>query len=224
MPIVESASLAVEVAKWSYELYKLIRAYVGYAFSPDGFRTISSLSTLEFSFQGNTQIAHYVQDREIIFTRPGNLPAFLYATSGQDSIDSLFVENMPVAYKVSPKIGSEPVMILPAKAVEYPKNFRLSTAMVAHSANGYISATETQNLTIKRWVGKSSIAVIFPEDKKPIQFALYYRDRKDGPSVRRHPGYTACFLKKTTRERWVLLWEVSNAKPGKTYILEWTWP
>jgi hypothetical protein len=224
VPLIESVSLTAECIKWSFELYKIVRSSIAQSFSKDGFRTLSSLTTLEFNYEGDQQVAHYVQDRRIVFTKRGILPPFLYGTDGKDSIDGLLINNMAEPFVSTAKAANDPARIVPENPKEYPKKYQLTTALLARSINGFTKPTETHSMQIVRWVGKSSVAIIFPDDKKPVSFGVFYRDHKDESWIRKHPGYEACFLRKTTRDRWALLWELNNIKPNRTYTLEWTWP
>jgi hypothetical protein len=224
VPIIESVSLAAETVHWSYELYKLVRARASLPFSKDRFRTLSSLTTLEFSYEQGHQIAHFVQDRQIVFTKKGTLPSFHYGTDGEDFIDGLLINDMVERFTKTGGTPGVPFRVAPENPLEYPKKYQTGMALLAHSINGFTKPTETHSMRIVRWVGKSSVAIIFPNDKKPVKFGMFYRDDKDGPKVRKHPGYEACSLKKTTRDRWILLWEFNNVKTHRTYTLEWTWP
>src|ERR1700675_4792250 len=224
MPVIESIGVLAESDSLLLELSKLIRAGIERPWSKDGFRIFSSLTTLEFRYENGHQIGHFVQDRQIIFTKTGVvLPSFLYATDGEYKIEELLIDNMPNPFDVEKSPGN-PARITPRKPQMYEKNHKASMTLIAHSIDGFTQPQETYTLLVPRWVGRSQVAVVFPNDKKPTGFGVYYRRKKDEPQVRRHPTYPTWTLRKTTYNRWVLFWELTNAKPGDTYNLEWTWP
>ena len=75
MPVIETIGTATEGLKLLVEVGRALRAAVGLRFSKDGFRTLSTLSTLEFEYEGGRADPHYVQDRTIVFTKRGSLAA-----------------------------------------------------------------------------------------------------------------------------------------------------
>jgi hypothetical protein len=224
MPAVESISVLVECANLGLELFKIVRAGFAQAFSKDAFKTLSSLTTLEFVYSNGQQVAHYVQDRQIVFTKEGYPPPFLYATEGVDEIDELMIDNMPERFVVEEKRLDHPASIRQHEPTQYSKNHRISMALLARSTNGFTQPREKFSMKVVRWVGKSQVAIVFPNDKKPVSWGTFYRVHNDPPELKRHAGRQACLLRKTTCQKWILLWEVTNATPERTYTLEWTWP
>lgn len=222
MPVIETIGAAAESLNLLVEVGRAIRAAIGLRFSKDGFRTLSTLSTLEFKYEQGDQIAHYVQDRTIVFTKTGTLPPFIFATEGRDYIDELLIDNEPVEFERIESFG-EPTRVVPKDRVEYPKGHQLNAALLARSINGFTKPNEKYSLRVARWVGESSVAIIYPASKKPAVYGLFYREAGDRPEVKRHAGHQGCGLKKTTCDRWILGWKLDNAKPGRTYTLEWTW-
>jgi hypothetical protein len=224
MPVIETVGVVAESASLLLELSKIIRAGISEPWSKDGFRILSSLTTLEFRYANGKQIAHFVQDRQVFFTKAGGLlPPFYYSTEGEDTIEELLIDEMPQEFEVEKSPGN-PTSILPRKPHRYEKNYAVSMTLIARSINAFTKPRETYSLRVAKRVGKSQVTVVFPNDKKPVGFGLYYRQKKDETTVRRQPTYKTWFLRKTTYDRWILYWELNNAKLGNTYTLEWTWP
>ncbi len=165
MPVIETIGAAAESLNLLVEVGRAIRAAIGLRFSKDGFRTLSTLSTLEFKYEQGDQIAHYVQDRTIVFTKTGTLPPFIFATEGRDYIDELLIDNEPVEFERIESFG-EPTRVVPKDRVEYPKGHQLNAALLARSINGFTKPNERYSLRVARWVGESSVAIIYPASKK----------------------------------------------------------
>jgi len=221
MPIIESVSVLTEVGNLVIEIFKAVRAGTLLKFSKEGFKTLSCLTTLEFRDEGGQQIAYYVQDRRIVFTKSRALPPFLYWSEGHDLIDELLIQNAPVAFKKIERPG-EPRQIMPENTLEYSKGSEVKAALLARSIGGFNGSVESYSIRVDRWVGQSSLAIVFPENKKPTSYRIFYRKHSDAPEVERNTK-EECELKKTTCSRWVLYWEFKNLTPGLTYTLEWNW-
>lgn len=218
--LLESVSASAEVLSLLLEIGKAVRAGVGTRFSKEGFRVMSSLTTLEFRYDAaGHQTAYYVQDRRILFTRDGAIsPLFQFATDGTDFVDEMLIDDKLIDFKKHspmPEYG-------PAETLHYAKGQEVSATLIAHSVDGYRGTTETQRQNVVRWVGTNRLNIIFPADKKPTDCRLYYKDSSDQFDGQRHTGYR-CDAKKTTCDRWMIVWEANNLKPGRIYSLEWRW-
>jgi hypothetical protein len=221
MPLLESFGVLAEIGGFLIEIFKAARAGVSFHSSREGFKIISTLTTLEFRQEHFQQVAHFVQDRHLVFTKSGALPPFTYWSEGQNVIDELLVDNIPYPFRLLKNPGELPQITL-ENEMRYEKGHEARETLVAHSIGGYLNKIESYNFKIERWVGRSSLAIIIPDDKKPSSFRLYYRRKLDAQNVRRNTA-EKCELKKTTCGRWVLFWEFKNLKPDLTFTLEWEW-
>jgi len=224
MPAVETVGAVVETLNLTLELFKVIRAGIFQPWSKDNFKILSSLTTLEFKYEDGKQIAHFVQDRRVLFTKKGGqLPPFNYATDGEDAIEELLIDDMPQPFKITESDGN-PANILPSNPLTYEKNDLKNMTLIARSVDGFTKEQETYRLRVVRWIGRSQIAVIFPKDKKPVGYDAYYEQKQGSSVVMRHLKYKTWSLRKTTFDKWVLYLELNNISVEKTYVLEWTWP
>lgn len=223
MPAVGAIGVIAEVVSVIIDLGKVIWAGAALTFSKEPFRTVSSLTTIEFTYENGQQVANFVQDRQVAFVREGTLPPFIFATDGTEHIDQLLIDDASKPFEIKQETG-HPDRIILTDPRTYKRNDQVSMALVARSTNGFTKPQESFSLEVIRWVGRSRTAIIFPDNKKPTSFGAFYRNKEDKPETKRHAGREACSLKRTTCSRWVLLWERTNALPGRTYTLEWEWP
>lgn len=224
MPAVESVGALAEILNLVFEIFKAVRARTVFQFSKEGYRSLSCLTTLEFVYGDSHQVAYYVQDREILFTKDETkLPPFLYWTDGDDHFDELLVGNSSLAIRTTEQSG-EATLVEPERNVTYSKGDRVKATLLAHSIDGFTKPEECYSVKIERWVGRGSLAILFPDGKKPKSIRLVYREHSDAAVVSRHAGRETYELKKTTCKRWVFVWEYRNLKPGRTYTICWQWP
>src|SRR5947208_760484 len=96
--------------------YKIVSGIAGAAqyalnnaslwFSDRRAKLLSSLTTLEFTHQGEDQIAYFVQDRTVkILKNDTRLPRFKYGSEGKDTLETITIsEENKSANHYTPKL------------------------------------------------------------------------------------------------------------------------
>lgn len=219
----ESASLIIELISLTIETYKAIRARV-FFYSKEGTKTMSSLTTIEFVREGNQQLAYCMKDRDILFTKNQmELPGYSYRTEGEDSVEELLVDAIPVRFKKVETLNGGRT-IEADNGVRYSRGDRVTSSIYVRSVNGFTKPEQSFSLSVDRWVKRGQLVVLFPSNEKPSDIRLVFRDRRDKPGTARHAGHETYALRRTTCRRWMFVWDFANPKLDRTYTVLWRWP
>jgi hypothetical protein len=220
LPVIESVGLGYKIANLGWEMFKATRTSTGVTWNnKTGYRFVSSLTTLEFSYNGSKQTSHYVQDRTIEFTKnEKRLPPFRHQTSGNDFVDGLIVDDASV-----PWIKSADNLIRRRDDVEYAKGDTARAILLAHSEDGFPKDEEDFQFGVNFWIESAVLAIIFPDNKKPDDLFMVFQNANTNPGDWRAAKGERYEVRCTTRGRLAFTWETENLKRGTLYKIVWKW-
>lgn len=219
LPVIESVSLGYKILSLGWEIGKAIRNAVGAQWmNQSGYRLVSSLTTLEFTQNGDSQVADYVQDRLLEFKRRDRrLPPFVYGSEGVDVIDGLIVDGNPQQW-----IHSERT-VRPLQELLFNKGDQTRAVLLAHSTNGFPSRQESFVVNSGYWTDSITLVIIFPPSRKPEHMEMLYRGPKDDADTWRPAKSEKYEVRRTTSGRLAFAWDGRNLRSGNVYKIIWDW-
>lgn len=222
LPVIEALGLGTKLAGLGWEMFKAARTSTGVTWNnKTGYRFVSALTTLEFSYNDNKQLSYYVQDRTIEFTKgEKRLPPFRFETSGKDTVDALIVDGARVAWTQS---ADGDKLISRRDNVEYEKGSRVRAILLAHSEEGFCEDEEDFEFGASYWVDSANLAIIFADERKPNDLYMVFQTAKSNPGDWRAASGERYEVRHTTRGRLEFRWETKNLRRGNRYKIVWKW-
>ena len=225
---ISTFKVGFEVANLSWEAFKAARNFIQALGKHPGHKALSSLTTLEFTLEGNKQIAHYVQDRTFVFTQNNQAcPPFLHWTQGTHSIDEVNIDGIKKRYKVKEvPAGAKYILVDDDKV--YSAGDRCRAVLIARSINGFNGEHEGFDIRMSEWYEALTFAIVFPPERIPKgPPELLYQSRKEsekGVAGHWKPARRESHdFRRTTRERMMFVWETRHPRLGDSYSVRWTW-
>ncbi|HEV2386073.1 MAG TPA: hypothetical protein VGS20_02350 [Candidatus Acidoferrales bacterium] len=219
---IETLSLGYKFGRLVWDIWKGLSNSAKALWKRAPYRFVSSLTTLEFVYEGGTQIAYYVQDRTVLFRKPDTaLPPFLFETSGKDSVEKLIVEGDERDY--SKEQWERNHYVEPVDRLVYEKGQSVRAVLLARSVNGFCNSREDFSVDVRYWMDAMTFVIVFPPQKMPRNLVLVYQERDDQPDVWRDSRWEKYDVRHTTRERLAFYWEEKNPALGRRYKILWDW-
>jgi hypothetical protein len=221
----EYASLGYKLLELSWEIGKSVRnSSVGW-WKNAPYRLISSLTTLEFAQDSSgIQLAHYVQDRSIIFMRPDSrLPAFQYGTEGQDIIEDLVVDGQSREFIIDKASSGIGLFVRPRAELIYRKGDSVRAVLLANSKNGFPKKSENFEVSTRNLTDSATLVIVFEAGRKPSSTEMLYQGPRDQANYWRPTTREKHELRRTTRGRFAFTWEARSPRVGNRYLVKWEW-
>ena len=220
----EEITIGYKIASLIFEVGRASTNTLKSRFAKSSYRVISSLTTLEFSFEGNDQVTSWVQDRTVKITRDEtHFPPFTFGTDGQDSIEAVLINGSPVPHELIEKDPQRGMIVGPRERYIYNKNDILRCTMQAKSVNGFTKSSERFEMTVTKQMDSATVFLIFPSERLPKTLRALYHKGTDSSVDWRDVKREKNELRQFTGGRKAFILEALNPPIGHEYRIAWDW-